>query len=264
MNTIQYWFLFMFIKKVQMKKNIVVVFLLLICGEVFAIDGMIYVKGGLLETKRDSSDDHWKRINVKVDDFYMDIHEVTVADFEEFVQSTGYKTQAEKKGWAYVYKGERRSHVNWKCDVFGHLRKREDYNRPVLFVAVIDAQEYAEWCGKRLPTEAEWEYAAKGGAMSKNYRYPGSNRLLDVAVYDESGIAEVNNVGSLKPNELGLYDMFGNVYEMCSDTRVLSNTEVYVVKGGAFIIEKERMDYHLCWYAVKTEPSVMIGFRCVK
>jgi formylglycine-generating enzyme required for sulfatase activity len=69
----------------------------------------------------------------------------------------------------------------------------------------------------RLPTEAEWEYAARGGNKSKGYKYSGSNNIDEVAWYGRNA-NRLNLVGQLKPNELGIYDMSGNVFEFCSDS----------------------------------------------
>ncbi len=69
----------------------------------------------------------------------------------------------------------------------------------------------------RLPTEAEWEYAAMGGNKSKGYRYPGSDSLQDVAWFKDNAAEKTHPVGQKKPNELGVYDMAGNVWELCAD-----------------------------------------------
>ena len=98
-----------------------------------------------------------------------------------------------------------------------------DPNCPVEKVSWNDVQEYItklnQLTGKsyRLPTEAEWEYAARGGAESKGYKYSGSHTLSYVAWYEDNSNSKTHPVGTKNPNELGIYDMSGNVYEWCSD-----------------------------------------------
>jgi formylglycine-generating enzyme required for sulfatase activity len=94
---------------------------------------------------------------------------------------------------------------------------------PVETVSWDDVQEFIRklnaTTGKkyRLPTEAEWEYAARGGVQSRGYKYSGSNAVGDVAWYDGNSGSATHPVGQKSPNELGLYDMNGNLYEWCSD-----------------------------------------------
>ncbi|MDR1055224.1 MAG: SUMF1/EgtB/PvdO family nonheme iron enzyme [Prevotellaceae bacterium] len=104
-------------------------------------------------------------------------------------------------------------------------------NHPITNVSWYGATEYCIWVGGRLPTEAEWEYAARGGNNSKGYKYAGSNTLSEVAWYTNnskdniSGFWESQPVGKKQSNELGLYDMSGNVYEWCSD---------WYIEGGGY------------------------------
>ena len=106
-------------------------------------------------------------------------------------------------------------------------------NCPVESVSWMDTQSFIRelnvLTGRRfrLPTEAEWEFAARGGRNSKKYKYAGSNNLDEVAWYSKTtGNIGTKQVGTKKPNELGLYDMSGNVYEWCSDWY---NSDYYVI-----------------------------------
>jgi len=136
---------------------------------------------------------------VTLDAFYMDVHEVTVGQFKQFVEQSGYN-----------YGG------NW--DSVAKYSPGDEY--PIVLVNWNDATAYAKWAGKRLPTEAEWEYAARGRLVGK--RYPGGDEIThDDANYRGTdgkdkwiGIAPV---GSFEANGYGLYDMAGNVWEWCQD-----------------------------------------------
>ena len=136
---------------------------------------------------------------VELDDFYMDIHEVTVLKFKEFVKETGYE-----------------------YDLWDDVAKYSPTGKhPMIWVTWDDATAYAKWADKRLPTEAEWEYSARGGLIGK--RYPWGDEIThDHANWGNtvSGKDKWNRcapVGSFDPNGYGLYDMVGNVLEWCSD-----------------------------------------------
>ena len=130
---------------------------------------------------------------VTLDMFYMDIHEVTVGQFKNFVNQSGYNYN-----------------LNW-LDA-GSVG--DNYPMPV--VSWHEAVAYAEWAGKRLPTEAEWEYAARGGLDGKRYPWGDQPPTIETANYDEI-VGETTVVGSYPANGYGLYDMGGNLSEWCQD-----------------------------------------------
>ncbi|MDP6599680.1 MAG: SUMF1/EgtB/PvdO family nonheme iron enzyme, partial [Candidatus Poribacteria bacterium] len=133
--------------------------------------------------------------NVTLDEFYMDKTEVTVGQFDQFVTESGYS-------WA----------GDW--NQVATLSPTDDH--PMIYVTWDDAVAYAQWAGKRLPTEAEWEYAARGGLAGK--RYPWGNEIDDTkANYDNIFGDGTTVAGSYATNGYGLYDVAGNVWEWCSD-----------------------------------------------
>ncbi len=131
--------------------------------------------------------------------------------------------------------------------------------------------------GYRLPTEAEWEFAAKGGILSRGYKYPGSDNIDEVAWYNLMSQKQTHDVGLLKPNELGLYDMAGNVFEWCwdwcaeypsydeTDPRGASKGAYRNMRGGSWSSDDEDcMVLHHDGAEPDEDRYGFIGFRIVK
>lgn len=284
--------------------------------------------------------DEFPNNKVRVSSFFMDIHPVTNAQFRAFTEATGYVTTAElPPDWEEMKKqlppGTPKPHdsilvpaslvfrspsqrvhmseyqswwewvpgANWRhphgqgSDIEG----KDSY--PVVHVSWYDAQAYAEWAGKRLPNEAEWEYAARGG--HDNYIYPWGNEPVtpERANYwqgdfpynnlTDDGFEESAPVMTFPPNEFGLYDMAGNVWQWTADwyhanhysqiasRRVIRNftgpdtsydsmepgVPKKTIRGGSFLCNDSYCAGYRASSRMKSSPdtgSLHVGFRLVK
>jgi len=201
---------------------------------------------------------------VHVERFEIDAHELTNSEFSAFVAATGYRTMAERlppllpgsppemrqpgsavftipgdddpRWWRWVVGAQWRHPAGPRETIAGRG------SEPVVQIALADAEAYARWAGKQLPTEAQWEYAARGGAKAlpepisadqtpqANY-YQGAFPTRDLGLDGFVGRAPV---GCFKPNGFGLYDMIGNVWEWTQDPDV-PGSDSRVIKGGSYL-----------------------------
>lgn len=187
---------------------------------------------------------------VTVPDFLIGRYPVTNDEFAEFVDATGYRTEAEQIGWSFVFHlfatrtARKRGHVrrvpelDWWLAVQGAYWKhpegkgsdlRDRGNHPVVHVSYNDALAFCRWSGTRLPAETEWEYAARGGLEQKRYVWgdeltPDGRHMCNIWQGEfprintgEDGWIGTCPVDSYEPNGYGLYTMAGNVWEWCRD-----------------------------------------------
>lgn len=289
------------------------------CG---TTDGMIKLDGGrfLMGTE---DDDAWAEDGegpireVTVSPFWIDATTVTNAQFAQFVDSTGYVTESERFGWSYVFLGQLPKskqrkmkastvmNLQWWYAVEGafwrkpegagtNILKRMDH--PVVHVSWSDAEAYARWAGKRLPAEAEWEFAARGGLVQKKYCWgdeltPEGKHRCNIwqGVFPDKnsaadGYAWTAPSRSFRPNGYGLYNMAGNVWEWCADwfspdwhrpaspltrdnPRGPDGGQNKVMRGGSFLCHISYCNrYRVAARTANTPDSATTncGFRCVR
>ena len=246
---------------------------------------------------------------VTLEAFRMDRTPVTNAQFRTFVEATGYRTEAENFGWSFVFwkhlanialAEDTVAAAPWWCKVSGakwdapegpgsNVAKRGDH--PVVHVSWNDAAAYAAWAGQRLPTEAEWEYAARGGLVQKLYpwgdklRPNGEHRCNiwqgEFPNHDtaDDGYAGTSPVKAFAPNGFGLYSITGNAWEWCADWFTTGpgratgqehlsgppSGDARVMKGGSFLCHKSYCNRYRVAARTSNTPdssSSNIGFRC--
>lgn len=262
-----------------------------------AEDGMVFIPGG---TTPVGSMDFlaWEKpvLIHKVNSFFMDIHPVTVRQFRLFVEATGYRTQAEQFGNAGVFDIERKAWrlvdgANWQFPL-GPDKPAAQADHPVTQVSWNDAMQYCNWAGKRLPTETEWEHAARNAGRIRENIYPwGDNEIKENGRYKaniwqgifpwvnqvEDGYQYTSPVGAFGATELGLQDMVGNVWEWCSNWKLPYNADPAnftpdeksekAMRGGSFLCEPAWCHgYRVSGRSGSTPETALlhVGFRCVK
>jgi formylglycine-generating enzyme required for sulfatase activity len=191
---------------------------LLVEGEV--PENFILVEGGTFQMGSTSGvSDELPMHSVTVNSFFISKYEITHAEYIDFMNTIGVSSNGSYGGGEYIDMGEADCAIGHDGNSF--YFKGSSYasteNTPVIEVSWYGAKAFAEWAGGRLLTEAEWEYAARGGIQSQGYIYSGSNTIGDVTWYRSNSGSQTHDVGTKQPNELGIYDMSGNVLEWCSD-----------------------------------------------
>ncbi|QXD15898.1 SUMF1/EgtB/PvdO family nonheme iron enzyme [Rhodocaloribacter litoris] len=147
--------------------------------------------------------------------FQLSTHEVTVEQFGLFVQATGYRTEAERIGWAWVW--ENGSYVQKNGLTWRNPGYPQTNRHPVVCVSWNDARAFADWAGVRLPTEAEWEYAARAGEMGQRLGERRNEAPGETTWYAANAEGHPRPVMQKAPNAWGLYDIQGNVWEWVQD-----------------------------------------------
>jgi formylglycine-generating enzyme required for sulfatase activity len=307
-------------------------------------DNMVWIEGGTFSMGADNEQgrqDEYPKHDVKLHGFYMDVTEVTNEQFAAFVKASGYITTAEKdikwedlkkqlptgtpKPSAEMLKAaslvfvpteqpvnlqdysqwwQWKHGADWKHPKGPGSDLIDKEKFPVVHVSWDDANAYCKWAGKRLPTEAEWEYAARGGVKNNVYTWGNTNVDSGAAKcnYWQGSFPNKNEntdgfygaapVKSFAPNGYGLYDMAGNVWELCAD---LYNNAYYtqlskagvannpkgpvksydpdepliakrVMRGGSFLCNESYCSGYRVAARMKTSPDSgmeHLGFRCV-
>lgn len=253
---------------------------------------MVYFKGGAFMMGSATGTPQEQPVHeVVIQSFKIDKYPVTVGDFRRFIEATRHKTEAEKFGDSGVFDFKSNSWTlvpgaNWQYPL-GKSAGQAGINDPVTQVSWNDATAFAAWAGKRLPTEAEWEYAARCGGKS-NSKFSWGNTLVMNGKYmanvwqgsdltaqqGADGFVSVSPVGSFGETACGLTDMGGNVWNWCADVYkpypgsnmpFQYNPDARAIRGGSFFFDQNgENSFSATGRASNTVETSLFntGFRC--
>jgi len=256
--------------------------------------GMVYVPGGQTKIGSERGRPIERPVfSAAVDAFWMDTHPVTVEQFRQFVKATDYTTDAERFGDAGIFDLDMRQWrlvkgAQWRTPRGPDGPSAPD-NHPVTQVSWHDATAYCEWAGKRLPTEIEWEHAARSAQNNRN-PYAWGSALVDAGQYQANtwqghfpaqntgadGYLYTSPVGAFGTTSLGLTDMGGNVWEWTDSwfrpyplrgAPTASRTTERVQRGGSFLCHRSYCHgYRVSARSHSTPETALfhVGFRCIK
>ncbi len=248
--------------------------------------GMVLIPAGkfqmgpvLIDGSRSGQLDEFPDHPVSLDAFYMDTHEVTNAEYAAFLNAKGKHSDAGKT-WLDLTDSDTRIVL-----VDGAYSAKAGYaNHPVVRVSWYGAMAYAAWAGKKLPTEAQWEYAARGGLAGK--LYPWGNTIDTTRANHGRNTGGTTAVGSYAANDYGLYDMAGNVFEWCldayeayiyrnrhslvhnpspgADGDTMHDYTPRVLRSGSYLYSAFDLRISNRGYSYPMSTGGDLGFRCVK
>ena len=238
-----------------------------------------FVEGGVFSMGGNDGEENEKPVHqVSLSSYWIGKYEVTVTEYMTFVEETNtHFPEWFEKGNSYYINSDGGNYYANK----GYTGPRSDL--PIVGINWDDATAYCEWLSKktnqkyRLPTEAEWEFAANGGNKSSGYKFSGSNEINDVGWVGENSNNKIHRAGSKNPNSLEIHDLTGNVWEWCADwfapytnsnqtnpLNLMGDKRFRVVRGGAFSYSK---DYSRNTFRSPVEPNTkydFTGFRVVR